>query len=274
VPPSRLRPGVPRDLETICLKCLQKETEKRYASAEALAEDLRRFLADEPILARPTSPWERGAKWVRRQPALAALAGVLCVATVVVTALLLRHELAVRDANTRLESVNARLQTENERAGRLLHAARIHLAQHALQAGQVGPAVALLDLCRPASGLPQDFRGFEWYHLWQLCHRERSTFRVRKEEALLPILAPDERTVAVLHGDTVSLRDLLTGEDRKPIPNQNVDGQVAFSPKGGLAVTANGGLHLWDLATGGAGGVLKRGQSRPGRTRKDGSDCT
>src|SRR5207248_4279014 len=73
VPPRRLRPRLPRDLETICLKCLEKDPRRRYASAEALAEDLRRFLADEPILARPASSWERTAKWARRQPALAAL---------------------------------------------------------------------------------------------------------------------------------------------------------------------------------------------------------
>jgi serine/threonine-protein kinase len=82
VPPSRLQATLPRDLDTICLKCLQKEIHKRYATAGALAEDLRRFLEGEPIAARPTSAWERGYKWTRRHPASAALIAVSALALV------------------------------------------------------------------------------------------------------------------------------------------------------------------------------------------------
>src|SRR5262249_35106389 len=80
VPPSQLQPQVPRDLETICLKCLEKEPRKRYASAEALAEDLRRFQAGESIAARRAGLGERVRRWCRRNPALTA-AGVLGVVT-------------------------------------------------------------------------------------------------------------------------------------------------------------------------------------------------
>jgi serine/threonine protein kinase/formylglycine-generating enzyme required for sulfatase activity len=80
VPPRRLLPAVPRDMETICLKCLRKEPGKRYAGAGELADDLHRFLAGEPIRARPTPPWERGLKWVRRRPASAALVAVCLLA--------------------------------------------------------------------------------------------------------------------------------------------------------------------------------------------------
>ncbi len=80
VPPSRIQPGLPRDIETICLKCLEKVPGRRYATAEALAEDLRRYRAGESILAHPAPAWERAWKWVRRRPALAAALAVVVVA--------------------------------------------------------------------------------------------------------------------------------------------------------------------------------------------------
>jgi formylglycine-generating enzyme required for sulfatase activity len=82
VPPSRRVPKVPADLETICLKCLRKEPARRYASAEDLANDLRRFQAGEPIRARPVGAVERAVKWAKRRPALAALLGVVLLALV------------------------------------------------------------------------------------------------------------------------------------------------------------------------------------------------
>lgn len=82
VAPRRLQPRLPRDLETICLKCLEKSPARRYSSARELEADLRRFLADTPIVARPVTLVERGAKWARRRPAVAALVAVLVVGAI------------------------------------------------------------------------------------------------------------------------------------------------------------------------------------------------
>jgi WD40 repeat protein len=79
VSPSRVHSGLPRDLVTICLKALAKEPSRRYARAAALADDLRRFLSDQPVSARPVTRWERGWRWCRRNPLIAGLSGVAAV---------------------------------------------------------------------------------------------------------------------------------------------------------------------------------------------------
>jgi tetratricopeptide (TPR) repeat protein len=105
VRPRRLQPRVPPDLETICLHCLNKEPRKRYASALALEQDLQRFLAGEPIRARPAGLAERLLKWAERRPALAALLIVSTVALLLVLG-------GITYLNVRLASFNQRLQVE------------------------------------------------------------------------------------------------------------------------------------------------------------------
>jgi hypothetical protein len=93
-PPSRLNPQVPRDLETICLKCLRKEPQRRYTSAAALAEDLRRYLLGQVVEARPVGPLERAGKWMRRNQWVASLsaAAVLALVAGTVVSLLFAFE--------------------------------------------------------------------------------------------------------------------------------------------------------------------------------------
>jgi tetratricopeptide (TPR) repeat protein len=113
-PPRTSHPHIERDLETICLKCLRKEPVRRYASALALAEDLERFLAGEPILARRATPWERVLKWTKRRPAVAALILVTTAALTGLTAagLLYREEQARQEARERqrIEAMRAEAQ--------------------------------------------------------------------------------------------------------------------------------------------------------------------
>lgn len=97
VPPRQLEPRVPLDVETICLKCLEKQPERRYLSAEELADDLHRFLADEPILARPVSMAERVWKWAKRRPSTVALLAMTLAAIVGTVAFIVWHNVSLRD---------------------------------------------------------------------------------------------------------------------------------------------------------------------------------
>ena len=184
--PSSLNASVDRDLETICLKCLEKDPARRYGSAEALAADLERWLAQEPILARPITQTERAWKWARRRPALAALLLSTVVGTGSFIALLLasesklrleRNEVRAQELNARLSAARAadaaqRAELEARRAGSnelsaqlQLYAADIFLASEALAAGNYGLARSALETQIPPPGR-EDWRGFEWHHLW------------------------------------------------------------------------------------------------------------
>jgi hypothetical protein len=124
VPPKRLQPGVLRDLETICLKCLHKEPGKRYPSALALAEDPRRFSNGEPIQARPVGAPERLWRWCRRKPALAGLVLVAITAFITVTGLWL---LAERNG------IRAERNAQNEEKQRQRAEENLRAAQQALE---------------------------------------------------------------------------------------------------------------------------------------------
>jgi serine/threonine protein kinase len=112
VPPRQLNANVPRDLETICLKCLEKDPTKRFSSAAALAEDLQRFLEGKPVLARPLPAWEQCLKWVKRRPVAASLfvAGNLLLLGGLLLGLVYAGQLRRHN-----EELTAALQTAEER---------------------------------------------------------------------------------------------------------------------------------------------------------------
>jgi tetratricopeptide (TPR) repeat protein/tRNA A-37 threonylcarbamoyl transferase component Bud32 len=116
VPPARLQPKTPRDLETICLKCLEKDPKRRYASAADLADDLRRFRASEPIRARPGSAAQRLRKWARRRPAVAALLGVSTLAALSLLAFFVWHHFDLRAKVEEATASERRASTRERRA--------------------------------------------------------------------------------------------------------------------------------------------------------------
>ena len=113
VPPSRHTRQVPLDLETICLKCLEKEPRRRYGSALALADDLRRYLAGESIAARPLTGSQRFWRWCRRRPLVASLLGLLLMLAVGSVVGLATLGLALKGKNDELTGTNAELKGIN-----------------------------------------------------------------------------------------------------------------------------------------------------------------
>jgi eukaryotic-like serine/threonine-protein kinase len=116
VPPSRFQPGLPRNLETICLKCLEKSPSRRYATSEALAEDLRRHLAGEPILARRARLRERAWKWAWRHPAAAAVLAIVGVSAGLLLGGSVYYNARLRRANLRLAEALDQARTAREQA--------------------------------------------------------------------------------------------------------------------------------------------------------------
>jgi WD40 repeat protein len=211
IPPRRLNPDVPLDLQTICLKCLEKEPARRYASARELAEDLERVLLGEPICARPVSDAERLLLWCRRRPVLAALSGALFVTLLLGGAGIL-WQWRLAEFHARGEQQQRLLAEKQAQEMRLnLYAADMEVASKAAQDGNYGLVRSTLNGWRPAQG-ETDLRGFEWRYLAQECKGDQ---------------------LAVLAGHTGTVTC------------------AAFSPNGDLLATGSydGSVKIWESAT-------------------------
>ncbi|MBA4063989.1 MAG: hypothetical protein C0501_09810 [Isosphaera sp.] len=285
VPPKRLRPTVPRDLDTVCLKCLGKSPGSRYDTAEDLAEDLRRFQAGEPIRARPLSAWGRGARWARRHPSLAVLAGATLLAAVAVVSVLSVAYARVRDAVAAKEveaaaakqaremearerekaealakenaAARARADRQNEELKR--EADRSRRAAFAQRLGRIAVlcetdprrALALLE---NETDCPADLRDFAWAYLHRLCRREERVYADHPDPLYAAAWSPAGGLVATAGDDgAVRVWDPRTGRTWAVLAGggRRVTG-VAFSPDGAAVAAAgvDGAVRFWELPPG------------------------
>jgi serine/threonine protein kinase len=145
-PPRRWQPSLPRDLETICLKCLAKHPRQRYPSAQALADDLDRFRTGEPIQARPAGAWERAVKWTKRRPLAAALLGISGVAVLTLFLASLLYSSRLHRYNRELRTALQAAQERREEADRARDEAELNFQKAMRAVGELSTALADKDL--------------------------------------------------------------------------------------------------------------------------------
>ena len=169
VRPRALRPGVPIDLETICLKCLEKRPVRRYQSAGEVAEELRRFLRDEPIHARRISQVERAWRFARRHPLLSGFAGATLALMTIIAVGSPIAAYRINQARELADQQRRRAESNELRVRRQLYAVQFQEAVQAAESGDARRARELLAGLRPGGESPttnsEDFRGWEWRYL-------------------------------------------------------------------------------------------------------------
>ena len=266
--PRSLDGHIPRDLETIVLKAIEKEPKARYQSAAAMGEDLRRFLADEPIVARRASPPERLIRWSRRHrglaASLAATALLLLVATVVSGLAAIRFQKLAQEkdversrawtAQKEAEGARALAQVQGEANRRGLYFAQMNLAGQATALpGGLARVTELLDRWR-LDPSPSDLRNWEWYYLDALTCRDQLTLRGHSHIIEAVRWSPDGTRLATAGKDkfikiwnAVSGREIATWHPR----GQEVQ-DLDWSPDGTRLVSGQGdaSVRVWDAHLG------------------------
>jgi WD40 repeat protein/tRNA A-37 threonylcarbamoyl transferase component Bud32 len=241
-PPRRVNDKIPRDLETVCLKAMAKQPAWRYATAGALAEDLRRFLGGEPIRARPVGRAERLWRWCRRNPALAVTGALAAAALLAAVALLVG--LNVQQARALRESRE--------------FAATLALDKGLTQGeqGHVGPG--LLWLARGLEIAPDGADGLRRTLRTNLAAWRPWLSRLRAPlphgaEVQAVAFSPDGKAAVTGGADKLArFWDTTTGLPLGPdLAHSDAVFAVAFSPDGKTLATAAGdAAHLWEAATG------------------------
>jgi WD40 repeat protein len=244
VPLRRNRPGLPRDLETICLKCLQKRPDRRYPTAAALADDLQRFLDGRPTTARPPGPAEGAWKWARRRPAL--------------TAILLLGALSAAGAAAGLvvlERTNDKLARVLKQEQELVATYRIRQAQQAVAMRSFDQARELLNRAANAEGAA-GAKGFAWNYLDRQLKDRVPVLEGHESPVTALSGSPDGSTLASGDGGgIVRLWDLKSRSSRLLGPSHHgAVHEIRFSPDGHTLATAArmapGELFLWEVSTG------------------------
>jgi WD40 repeat protein/serine/threonine protein kinase len=265
-PPRRLNPAVPPDLETVVLKAIDRDPARRYPTAAALADDLRRFLEDRPIRARRVSARERLWRWCRRNPVVAALAAALALVFLLGFAGVAwkwqeaERQKAAAQAAERKEGEQREIAVEQaDRSRQLLYASDMTLAYQAFEAGDTGRARALLERHWPQAG-QEDLRGFEWRYLWRGCRDgSRQTLRGHTAEVRAVAFSRDGKLLASCGQDhSVRIWDVASRRHTKllgpylgSVAMGSQVGSVAFAPDGKtLAIVQDHSksVRLWDVA--------------------------